>query len=114
MGKQLSWGGVPERPISLEQVHKEMGCATKIEEKTLLVATFGEWSGGKEGPGADITVVAIVPEQMELKRRLGLSGETSEATMTGPGPGDLRYGGTSLANGWTAVPDVPDPNQSAK
>lgn len=82
-----------------------------------MVATFGEWDSRIEG-GADITLMAIVPEGLEVERRQGLSGPRSEGhdwrgeSQAKPtdAEGEYWYGPTSPAEGWSAVTAVPDPS----
>jgi hypothetical protein len=76
MEKQQAYHGHPSAPMSLLGVRKNMGCVAKIEEGTLVVATFGEWDSHIEG-GRMLEIVATVPEGVEVAYRKGLSGEGS-------------------------------------
>lgn len=115
MAKRLSFGGHPPEPMTLSGARKNMGCAVRAEGGSLVVATYGEWDSRVEG-GADITLIAIVPDGLEVKRRKGLSGPRSEAqehrheSLAKPTPAKGRYwyGPTSPAEGWNAVAAEPD------
>jgi hypothetical protein len=120
MRKTLSFGGHPPERMSVSGARKNMGCAVKAEGDTLTVATFGEWDSHIEG-GAFMGLLFIVPEGVETRRQAGLSGDNS-AGRTWEGayltkPKDARdgfwYGPASPAGGWSAVPDVPDPERRA-
>jgi hypothetical protein len=98
-----------------------MGCAVRAEGDELLLATFGEWDSHIEG-GAQMKLVANVPEGMDVEQRKGLSGEDSAGrewhgqylTKSKDAKGGYWYGPASPAEGWTAVPDVPDPDRTAR
>jgi hypothetical protein len=119
MAKRLAFHGHPPEPMTLRGARKYMGCAVKIESDALVIATHGEWDSHKEG-SADIRLVAIVSENMQLEQRAGLSGPDSAAMgrnrdfVLGHGQEGYWYASTSPAKGWTAVPDVPDPHRTAK
>ena len=67
-----------------------MGCATKVEGKTLFVmATFGEWTS-KVG-GARIELLLVVPRGVEVERREGLAGSDTLRTL-GAGGIPIRAG----------------------
>lgn len=121
MKKTLAFGGHPPERMSIRDARNNMGCAVKAEDRALVVATFGEWDSHIEG-GAYMRVIAIVPEGVELEQRKGLSGETSAGRewhgqwLTKPkdAKGGYWYGPASPADGWTAVPTVPDGGRTAK
>lgn len=100
--KKLSFGGHPPESMSIHEQRKKMGCAIKTDDKVLLVATYGEWDSRIEG-GAFIELVAFVPVRVEVEQRKGLSGPDSAG----------RGKQTSLAEGWAAVPSVPNPSRTA-
>jgi hypothetical protein len=120
MKKTLAYSGYPTEPMSIREARKNMGCAVKLEGDALVVATFGEWDS-IEG-GAHIRLVALVPEGVELEQRKGLSGPDSAGRewqgqyLTKPKDAQRGYwyGPASPADGWTAVPAVPDPDHRAK
>ena len=66
--------------------------------------------------------MAVVPAGLGVERRKGLSGEESAArgrpgrNPTGPpdAKGGYWYGPAAPADGWTAVPDQPDPDRTAR
>jgi hypothetical protein len=121
MKKTLGFGGHPPERMSIRTARKDMGCAVKAEENALVIATFGEWDSRVEG-GARMRLVAVVPEGVELEQRKGLSGPDSAGRewhgqwLTKPkdAHGGYWYGPASPADGWTAVPDVPDKERTAK
>jgi hypothetical protein len=121
MKKTLAFGGHPPEPMSIRDARKNMGCAVKVEGDALVIATFGEWDSHIEG-GAHMRLVAVVPEGLALEQRKELSGPDSTgrewdgAYLTKPrdAQGGYWYGPASPGDGWTAVPAVPDPNQTAK
>jgi hypothetical protein len=121
MAKRLHFGGHPPEPMSIRGARKNMGCAVKAEGETLIIATFGEWDSHKEG-GADMKLVVVVPERLEVEKRGGLSGENSAArewsgtylTKPAEAKGGYWYGPASPAGGWSAVPDEPDHDRTAK
>ena len=121
MAKRLGFGGHPPEPVSIRDARKNMGCALKAEGDALLVATFGEWDSHIEG-GADMKLVAVVPEGRAVEQRKGLSGEKSAGrewggvylTKPANAKGGYWYGPASPAGGWKAVPDEPDPDRTAR
>jgi hypothetical protein len=66
-------------------------------------------------------LVAVVPDVCEVEQRKGLSGEDSSGRewdghyLTKPkdAKDGYWYGPASPAEGWTAVPAVPDPERTA-
>jgi hypothetical protein len=72
MKKRMSFHGWPPESMSIRDERKNMGCAVKRDGADLLVATFGEWDSHIEG-GTKITVLACVPEGVEVEQRKGLS-----------------------------------------
>lgn len=121
MKKTLAFGGHPPERMSIREARKNMGCAVKLEVETLIIGTFGEWDSHIEG-GAFMRVIAVVPEAMDLEQRKGLSGATSAGRewhgqwLTKPkdAKGGYWYGPASAADGWTAIPDVPDRDRTAQ
>ncbi len=103
MEKTLSFGGHPAESMSVRTERREMGCAFKMEEATMVLATFGEWSS-KEG-GAHMRLVLVAPPGWEIEKRAKLSGSDSAAK-------DQHSG--KQAAGWNAVPDAPDLERNAK
>jgi hypothetical protein len=120
MAKRLAFAGHPPEPMGLRDARTNMGCATKVEGNGLVIATFGEWSN-IEG-GADVKLVAEVPGGLTVEQREGLSGVASAARgwqgVKVTKPADAKsgywYGPTTPAPGWSAVPDEPDPDRTAK
>ena len=119
MAKRLSFNGFPPEPMTRRGVRKYMGCAVKNESGTLVVATHGEWHSHIEGL-ADMRLVAIVPKAVQCEHRTGLSGPDRVATERkrdfagGHDQDGYWYTSASLAKGWTAVTDIPDPDRTAK
>jgi hypothetical protein len=121
MAKQLGFVGHPPAPMSIRDGRKNMGCAVRSEGDALVIATFGEWDSHIEG-GAGMKLVAFVPKGVGVQRRAGLSGEKSAAREQHgayvPGREDAKgghwYGPAFPAPGWTAVPDEPDPDRTAR
>lgn len=121
MKKTLAFGGHPPERMSIRDARKNMGCAVKQEVGALVIATFGEWDSHIEG-GTFMRVIAVIPEGMELEQRKGLSGENSAGREWNgqwlTKPKDVKrgywYGPASPADGWTAIPDVPDRDRMAQ
>jgi len=121
MKKSLSFLGHPPEPMSIRDARKNMGCAVKIEGRELVLATFAEWDSHKEG-GTRIKLLVAVPKGVEVEQRKGLSGENSVGhewhgqylTKPKDAEGGYWYGPASPAQGWMAVPDVPDPDRTAQ
>jgi hypothetical protein len=121
MKKTMAFGGHPPEGISIRDVRKNMGCAVKVVDGALIVATFGEWDSHIEG-GTSLRMVAVVPEGIEVEQRPGLSGDDSAGRewrgewLTKPkdAKGGYWYGPASPASGWAAIPDVPDDKRTAQ
>lgn len=120
LAKTLAFGGHPPEPMSVRTARKNMGCAVRLEDEALVVATYGEWDSRIEG-GAHMKVVAVVPDGFVVEQRKGLSGPDSAGRewhgewLTKPkdAKDGYWYGPASPAEGWTAVPAVPDPERTA-
>jgi hypothetical protein len=120
MQKTLAFHGHPPEQKSIRDARKNMGCSVKAEEGALVIATFGEWNSHIEG-GAYMRMIAVLPEGLELEQRKGLSGEDSAGrewhgqwlTKSKDAKGGYWYGPASPAEGWTAIPDVPDNDRTA-
>ena len=120
MAKRLAFTGHPPQPMGVRDARTNMGCAIRPEGNGVVVATFGEW-GNIEG-GAEIKLVAEVPNGLTVEQRAELSGMTSAARgwqgvqVTKPADSKSGYwcGPSSPAPGWTAVPDEPDPDRTAR
>jgi len=120
MAKRLAFAGHPPQPMSIRDGRNNMGCAIKVEGDGLVIATFGEWNN-VEG-GADIKLVAHVPATLAVEQRSDLSGVTSAArgwhgvdvSRLAEGKGGYWYGPSSPTTGWSAVPDEPDPDRTAR
>jgi hypothetical protein len=80
-----------------------MGCAVKTEGDALAVGIYGEWDSHIEG-GADMKLVVVVAEGLAVEHRKGLSRDKSSCWD--------RVAG-SMAAGWKAIPDEPDPERTA-
>jgi hypothetical protein len=104
MAKRFGYTGHPAERVSIRDVRKQMGCATKTEKDALVLATYGECESHFE-IGAHIKLLIVAPEVLAVERRTGLSGEKSAGM-------DRREG--SAAEGWLALPDEPDVDQTAK
>jgi hypothetical protein len=57
--KTLDFAGHPPEPMSIRTGRTKMGCATKVEGKTLVIATFAEWTSKERG--ARIKALGILP-----------------------------------------------------
>jgi hypothetical protein len=118
--KHMHFGGYPPESMSIRTERKNMGCAVKDEDGgSVVLATFGEWSC-IEG-GAAIALLVLVPEGIAVEQRSGLSGELSAGRewhgqyLTKPKnvQEGWWYGPASPAEGWKAIPDVPDRGRHA-
>lgn len=104
MAKELGFAGHPGETMSVRKTRKKLGCATRKEGLTVLVATHGEWDSGIEG-GEYLKLVAVIPDGIEVEQRPGLSKPVDAGRV---------WSGLSLpAEGWKAVTDFPDVNRSA-
>lgn len=120
MKKTLAFAGHPPESMSIRDARKNMGCAVKVEANALVVATFGEWDSQIEG-GAHMRLVAVVSEGVQVEQRKELSGPDSAGRewhgqyLTRPkdAKGGYWYGPASPADGWTALPAIPDPDRTA-
>jgi hypothetical protein len=119
--KHMHFGGHPPKSMSIRTERKDMGCAVKEEDDvTLVFATFGEWNSHKEG-GSQIAILILVPEGIDVEQRSGLSGESSAGRVWHgqylTKPKNVQegwwYGPASPAEGWKAIPDVPDRGRHA-
>src|SRR5262245_11761210 len=94
MAKRLAFAGHPPQPMGVRDARANMGCATKPEGNGVVIATFGEW-GNIEG-GADIKIVAEVPNGLAVEQRAELSGVSSAARgwqgVTVTKPADAKSG----------------------
>jgi hypothetical protein len=121
MKKTLAFGGYPPGPMSIRDARRNMGCAVMADGGALVVATFGEWDTHGEG-NTSIRLVVQVPEGVEVEKRKGLSGMASAGQewhgqwLTKPedAKGGYWYGPALPAEGWAAVPDVPDTDRTAR
>jgi hypothetical protein len=104
MAKRLGFAGHPAENMSVCETRKKLGCASRKEGTMLTVAIYGEWDSGIEG-GADMKLVAVVPEGVEVEQRPGLSKPLDA--------GRAWHGLSHPADGWTAVPDTPDAYHTA-
>jgi hypothetical protein len=120
MAKTLAFVGHPPEAMNLQGARKNMGCAIRADGDAFVVATYGEWDSRKEG-GASMKLVVVVPDGVEVEQRKGLSGPDSTGRewqgqyLTKPkdAQGGYWYGPASPAEGWTALPAVPDPERTA-
>ncbi len=120
MKKTLGFAGHPPEAMSIRTARKHMGCAVREEDGSLVLATFGEWDSHIEG-GAQMGIEVHIPEGVAMEQRAGLSGERSAgrewhgAYLTKPKEvkDGWWYGPASPAEGWQAIPDVPDPGRRA-
>ncbi|MDB5307454.1 MAG: hypothetical protein JWO38_1656 [Gemmataceae bacterium] len=121
MRKTLGFGGHPPESMSIRGARKNMGCAVRVEDGAVVIGTFGEWDSWVEG-GAYLRLIAVVPKGVEVELRRGLAGPRSRAGNGGKQPANLPpprgegywYGPVSPADGWTAIPDAPDRDCTAK
>lgn len=120
MKKTLSFYGHPPEPMSIRDARQNMGCAVRREEEALILATFGEWDSRIEG-GAHMRLMVVLPEGIDVETKQGLSGPDSAGREWHAKylskPVDARgghwYGPASQAEGWSAVPAIPDDNRTA-
>jgi hypothetical protein len=114
MKKTLGFHGHPPSQMSIRDTRKKMGCAVKIEDDGLVIATFGEWES-KEG-GAHLRLIAVVPNGVKVEQRKDLSGPHSIGRewqgfwLTKPkdAKSGCWYGPASASDGWRGVPTLPD------
>jgi hypothetical protein len=96
MKKRLAEHSYPGESMSIRTQRKKMGCSVKKEGDALIIATHGEYQD-PEG-SADIRVVLVVPAGVQVEQRKGLAGKD-------------RINPTPANEGWSAIPDVPDPDR---
>ncbi len=119
--KTQSFGGHPPEPMPLEAARKHMGCATRVEDGKVTLATYGEFST-KEG-GAGMKLLLRVPPGVIVDSQPNLSGEKSAGqrqqegaylTKESDAKGGYWYGPASAGLGWKAIPMEPDPKRTAR
>ncbi|MBN1897356.1 MAG: hypothetical protein JW827_01145 [Spirochaetes bacterium] len=116
--KVLSFMGHPPSPMNIKDAVKNFGIATRLEEDTLSIATYGEW-WSKEG-GVEIHLVIRTPRNLKIRKEKNLSGRQSLAHEKGSYPGEKQlkkcywYGPDTPGEGWTGIQTVPDDDQNAK
>ncbi len=118
MEKKQGFAGHPSHRMTLLGVRKNMGCVSKIEGDALLVATLGEWDSHIEG-GATMKLMVIVPNNVEVEFRKGLSGEDSVGHRANRIVEEREFYEDDRtwkfpARGWTPIPDMPDPDRVAE
>ena len=121
MKKTLCFGGHPPEEMSIEQSRNHMGCALKVVDNDLVIATFGEWDSHIEG-GASMNLLFIVPKGLQVEQRGNLSGEHSVGRewkgeyLTKPlnVKEGYWYGPSIPSPGWKALSTIPDPSHKAK
>jgi hypothetical protein len=59
MKKSLGFFGHPPEPMSIRQLRNAMGCAVYIDNKTLTIATYGDWNSYIEGRSWIETIIEI-------------------------------------------------------
>jgi hypothetical protein len=106
LGKCLAFMGHPAKYTSFREGRQGIGCAVKLEERTLVVATYGEWSCMEGGAGIDLVVV--VPKGITVEQRKGLSGENSLDH------DKIDFNKRAPTGSWVAVPTSPDFLRTAK
>ena len=109
--KTLSFAGITLWPISIYDVSRFMGCVWKKDEKTVTIATYGEWDTRIEGE-AFICLIIDVPEGVKVETRQGLSGPDSESQQYSVGC--QLYNSYILRPGWKVIPTVPDFKMTAE
>jgi hypothetical protein len=77
--KELGVFAHPDVSISIYEKRKVMGCAYRIENGTLFLATYGEFLSAGHG-GAIVRLSVEVPKGLSVQRLAGLSGPESLAT----------------------------------
>ncbi len=118
MAKRFGVAGRKFESVRIRELRNHMGCAVNAEGETLLLATYGEWRDMHGG--ADIKIVVIVPQGIEVEQRNGLSGEDSAAKGAEKNELDIKYAlkksrsSTDYYRGWRVVKDEPDPKQNAQ
>ncbi len=75
--KTQGFFGRPPEPMDIAKTRKHFGVATLTEEKSITLATFGEFST-KEG-GASIKLVIVAPKALTIETKEGLHGDSSAA-----------------------------------
>jgi len=122
LAKKLSFYGHIPFSMTICGARKNMGCAVQTEGDFMKLATYGEWDSRIEG-GAFLYIAAEVPADVQIEQRKGLSGweslghsQDKEEGFFGPKGAKCGYwyGSVFPAQGWTAIPSVPDPNQTAR
>ncbi|MHC4477214.1 MAG: hypothetical protein ACYTEL_16330 [Planctomycetota bacterium] len=111
--KELAFLGHPPYPMHIRDARKYMGCAYRIDGRSMVIATYGEWDSHIEG-GSSIRMLFIVPKGLSVKKEEGLSGENSMGHATDPellidmmdSPEFKKcfwYGPVGPGDGWTKI-----------
>jgi hypothetical protein len=93
---------------SIRDIRKRMGCVSRKDGQTLLIATYGYYEH-KHG-GASLNLLVKVPAGLRVEKRNSLSslqGGGKEAPARPKGP-------STLGPGWEPIPDTPDPAATAR
>ena len=98
--KALGFRGHPPEPMPLAGLRQNFGVASRSENKTLELATFGEFAT-KEG-GASLRLVIQVPTGLAVVRHAEYSGVNSAAT---DWKGDKRSPTAGRVGYWYATPN---------
>jgi hypothetical protein len=112
IAKNLDFFGFPPEPIDIESAQANLGIAYRLDNRSLMIATFGEWSS-VEG-GASITLTITAPAAVEITKATGLSGQESAALKRrnfdidpDPSTAGFWYVAGEPADGWEEIADSP-------
>jgi hypothetical protein len=111
MEKEQSFSGHPPELASIRDARKEMGCARKEDKDKVVLATYGEFDSNIEG-GTFMKLRLRIPAGLTVETRTGLSGPIRARLR--PGERQRREDIRPGFGGWEAIPDEPDPQQTAR
>lgn len=104
--KSLSCAGHPPVRMHYDQSRTHFGIAQRLEDKAVVVSTFGEWTN--RGGSAMVRMLVLVPRGLEYELKEGLHGPTSAASSTfNPLDEALKrcywYAGHRPKDGWKEI-----------
>jgi hypothetical protein len=112
MKKSLQTGMWPGKSMSIRQLRYTMGCAVKVENKRIVLGTYGHQINFYHG-GSWMTVIIEVPKGIEINRSAehgGKNGSPLDPQTSLTRRNDNNQGPRLLpeaADGWCRIPAIP-------